>query len=139
MGARALRHDLERGPLAFVRPRGPRVLIVRIADDQVDAAELVEQGAVFVRRLIDAARMGVDRTDHREVGRQWVELEDRMTLAADRPRDPDEFRDGALLGSKDRPELARVHVAGRLPDHPLGLAGDCRDALPPTSSLPGPL
>src|SRR2546427_11785592 len=114
MGARALRHDLERGPLAFVRPRGPRVLIVRIADDQVDAAELVEQGAVFVRRLIDAARMGVDRTDHREVGRQRVELAERMTLAADRPRAQDEFRYGALLGSKDGPALPRTHFALRL-------------------------
>src|SRR3989449_11466597 len=110
MDARALRHDLERSPLSLVRPRGPRVLGVWIADDEVDAAELVEQRAVFVRRLIDAARMGVDRADHREIGRQRVQLEDRVTPAADRPRDPDEFRDGALLRPKERAQLAVTHV-----------------------------
>src|SRR3989475_12407781 len=110
MGARALRHDLERGPLAFVRPRGPRVLIVRIADDQVDAAELVEHGAVFVRRLIDAARMGVDRTDSREVGREGEALEDGKTPGAFRPRHPDRFRQGALRGSTYQRARARAPV-----------------------------
>src|SRR2546425_10415880 len=139
MDARALRHDLERSPLSLVRPRGPRVLGVWIADDEVDAAELVEQRTVFVRRLIDAARMRVDGAHHREVGGQGVELKDRVALAADGPRDEDEFRDDALLGSKDRAELAGIHVAGRLQDHPQGLAGDCRDALHRTSSLSGQL
>src|SRR2546422_11707962 len=106
MDARALRHDLERSPLSLVRPRGPRVLGVWIADDEVDAAELVEQRAVFVRRLIDAARMGVDRADHREIGRQRVQLEDRGTLAADRPRAQAEVRDAALLRPQDPAELA---------------------------------
>src|SRR5213593_4343644 len=135
MDARPLRDDLERGPLAFVRPRGPRVLGVWIAYDQVDAAELVEQRAVFVRRFVDAARMGVDGADDREVGGERVQLKNRVPLAADRPRDEDEFRNGALLGSEDRAELAGVHVTRRLQDHPEGLAGDRRDALHRTSSL----
>src|SRR5207245_11344596 len=97
MDARPLRDDLERGPLAFVRPRGPRVLGVWIADDQVDAAELVEQRAVFVRRFVDAARMGVDGADDREAGGDRVELEVRVALPADRPRDRDERRRRAFL------------------------------------------
>src|SRR5437867_12692586 len=51
----------------------------------------------------------------------------------------DELRDDALLGSEDRAKLARIHVAGRLQDHPQGLAGDGRHALHRTSSLPGQL
>src|SRR2546425_12214854 len=114
MDARALRHDLERSPLSLVRPRGPRVLGVWIADDQVEAAELVEQRAVFVRRLIDAARMGVDGAHHREVGGQGGELKDRVALAADGPRAKDELRDDALLVSNDGRKRAGGHGAGVL-------------------------
>ena len=84
----------------------------------MDPTELVEQRAVFVRRFVDAARMGVDRADDREIGGERMELEDRVTLAADGPRDQDEFRDCAFLGPQDCAQLAGIHVAGRLQDHP---------------------
>src|SRR2546430_16044664 len=118
MDARALRHDLERCSLAFVRPRGPRVFGVGIADDEVDAAELVEQRTVFVRRLIDAARMRVDGAHHREVGGPGVVLKDPVALAADGPRDEAECRDGATLGSPERAVLPEISVQRRLPYHP---------------------
>src|SRR2546425_12802798 len=94
MDARALRHDLERSPLSLVRPRGPRVLGVWLADDEVAAAELVEQRAVFVRRLIDAARMGEDRADPPQRGRRSGPRETSGTRAPPRPRDRGQSRPG---------------------------------------------
>src|SRR5207245_7270287 len=80
--------------------------------------------------------MGVERADDGESGGERMELEDRVTLAADRPWDQDELCDRALFRSQDRAEFAGVHVAGRLQDHPQGLAGDRGDALHWRASLP---
>src|SRR3989304_5471135 len=98
-----LRHDPERHTLSFVRPGGPRSVVVWRADDEMDAAELVEEGEVLVRRLAPPAGMGMDCADDREIRRERVELKDRVVLSADGARNQDELRDDALLGAPDCP------------------------------------
>src|SRR5947199_6476573 len=83
----SLRDDSEGRPLSLVRPGSPRILFVGISDDEMDSAELVEERAVLVGRFVDPAGMGVDRAHDGEVRGEGVELEDRVVLAADRPRD----------------------------------------------------
>src|SRR2546428_13844735 len=114
MAAGLLRHVVEVVRLSLVGPGGPRVLRVRIPGDDVDPAELVEEGEVLVGGLVHAARGGVNRADNREVRRERVELKDRVALPAAGPRDENTLRDRALLRRKDRAELTGVHVARRL-------------------------
>src|SRR6266545_7517005 len=123
------RDDLQADPLALVRPRRPRTFGVRISGDDVDAAELVEERAVLVRRLVYAARVRMDRADDREVRRDHVELEDRVAVAADGPRDQEQFRDDALLRSQDRAEFTWVDVPGGFEDHPQRLSCDRLDPV----------
>src|SRR5216117_1281093 len=89
----SLRNDSEGRPLSLVRPRGPRIFFVRISDDEMDPAEFVEQSEVLIGRFVHPARMGVDGAHNGEVRGEGVELEDRMVLAADRPRDQEELVD----------------------------------------------
>src|SRR6266516_5926701 len=106
------RDDLQADPLALVRPRRPRTFGVRISGDDVNAAELVEEREVLVRRLVHPARVRMDRADYREVRRDHVELEDRVAVSAHGPGDQEQFRDDALFRTQDRAEFTRVDVPG---------------------------
>src|SRR6266571_6596907 len=118
MPHRTSRKDLEPDSRALVRPRRPRAFREWISGDDVNPAELVEEGTILVGWLVHATRMRMDRADDREVRRDHVDLEDRVAVPADRPGDQEQLRDDALLRPQDRAELPRVDVPGGLEDHP---------------------
>src|SRR5439155_826040 len=96
--------------------------------DPLNARDLAEK----IRRLLadpEARRVMGER------GREKV-LE---SFGIERVTDQIEGVYRSVLGPQDCAELAGIHVAGRLQDHPQGLAGDRGDALHWRSSLPGQL
>src|SRR3990172_377479 len=107
------RHYLDRDPLSLVRPGGPRGPVVRSADDQMDPAELVEQGEILVRWFAHPARVGMHGPHDVEIGRQHVHLEDRVPLAAHGAGGEEKFRDRARVRAEERAEFEGMHVACR--------------------------
>jgi hypothetical protein len=96
-------------PLIVVRT--PRCLADRTyTHNQVDPPEMVEQIQVSPRGARDGRRVAMDRAYDAVVDRKHVELEDRMRVPGDRPREQHHLRDRGLrdtIHPQQRAELVR--------------------------------